>query len=77
MKGAFGSGDTESIRGCATEIAESPEKVGKHWVYHETSLRDETKKLINRIENMTPFHRGLAELTACLLPSVGQLLGEE
>ena len=60
LKGAFGSGDTESIRGWATEIAESPEKVGKHWVYHETSLRDGTKKLINRIENMTPFHQGLA-----------------
>ena len=77
LKGAFGSGDTESIRGWATEIAGSPEKVSKHWVYHETSLRDGTKKLINRIENMTPFHQGLAELAACLFPSVGQFLGEE
>jgi len=74
---AFSSDEAEIIRGWATEIAERTEEAGKHWVYHETSLLDGEKQLINRIENMTPFHKGLAELAACLLPSVGHLLGEE
>mgnify|MGYP003996602303 CR=1 FL=1 len=77
LMGAFSSGEAESIRGWATEIAERPEEAGKHWVYHETSLLDGSKELINRIENMTSYHEGFAELAACLLPSVGQLLGEK
>jgi|TARA_B100000315_G_scaffold185427_1_gene174568 ectoine hydroxylase-related dioxygenase (phytanoyl-CoA dioxygenase family) len=77
LVGAFSSDEAESIRGWATEIAERPVEAGKHWVYHEKSLLDDTEELINRIENMTPYHDGLAELAACLIPSVGQLLGEE
>jgi ectoine hydroxylase-related dioxygenase (phytanoyl-CoA dioxygenase family) len=40
-------------------------------------LLDGKKELINRIENMTPFHDGLFELAGCFIPSIGQLLGEE
>lgn len=74
---AFDAGDTADIQRWAAEITERPEEAGKHWVYHETSLLDGEKDLINRIENMTPFHSGLRELADCFLPSVGQLLGEK
>jgi 2-aminoethylphosphonate dioxygenase len=77
LPGAFNASEAEDIRKWAAEIAARPETVGAHWVYHETSLLDDQKDLINRIENMTPFHGGLAELAFSLIPSCGQLLGEE
>lgn len=77
LRQAFNPSEAATICDWATEIAERPEEIGKHWVFHETSLLDDKKSLINRIENMTPFHAGLDELAKCLLPSCGQLLGEE
>jgi len=76
LKSAFNAAETEAIQYWATDIAALPEEAGRHWVYHETSLLDGKKDLINRIENMTPFHEGLSELAGSFMPSVGQLLGE-
>jgi hypothetical protein len=74
---AFSGSVSKNIQKWADEISRLPEKIGKHWVYHETSLLDEKKDLINRIENMTPFHKGLSILANSFIPSCGQLLGEE
>ncbi|MBT3989061.1 MAG: phytanoyl-CoA dioxygenase family protein [Rhodospirillaceae bacterium] len=77
LNDAFKDAEIDAIRAWAGEIAARPEEIGTQWVYHETSLLDGHKDLINRIENMTPFHEGLSKLANCLIPSVGQLLGEE
>ena len=77
LREAFSASVSENIRKWADEIANFPEEVGKHWVYHEPSLLDEKRNLINRIENMTPFHGGLSALANSFVPSCGQLLGEE
>jgi hypothetical protein len=77
LREAFNSSVSENIREWADEISRLPEKIGKHWVYHESSLLDEKRNLINRIENMTPFHKGLSALADSFIPSCGQLLGEE
>ena len=77
LPNGFGPAQTENIRKWASEIAGRPEEIGKHWVYHETSLIDDKQDLINRIENMVPYHEGLAELAYSLIPSCGQLLGEK
>ena len=74
---AFSASDMANILAWTDDIATRPEEPGKHWVYHEQSLQDGGTDLINRIENMTPFHPGFAELANSLLPSVGDLFGEE
>lgn len=75
--GAFTADEARRLDAWAKDLAERPEQVGQHWVYHELSLKGDGCKLINRIENMTPFHAGYRELADVLRASVGQLLGEE
>ena len=73
---AFNAFEAAAIQEWSFELSELPEEPGKHWVYHEPSLLSDNQELINRIENMTQFHKGFSELAECLKTSVGQLLGE-
>ncbi|NQV55102.1 MAG: phytanoyl-CoA dioxygenase family protein [Rhodospirillales bacterium] len=73
----FSEGDAAAIQNWTKELAERPEVPGEHWVYHEDSKLEGGVQLINRIENMTPFHDGFAQLAKMLTPAVSQLLGEE
>jgi hypothetical protein len=77
VRGGFQPDDIARIEAWATEITSWPEEPGRHWVYHEKSLLDSDTSLINRIENMTPFHDGFRELAKVLEKPVGQLLGED
>ena len=72
---AFSSSDIEIIDKWAKEVEELPEEAGKHWGFHESGQID-NKKLINRIEYISPFHNGFATLTNVLKIMVEQLLGE-
>ena len=74
---AFDVAEAKTIQDWTVELTEAPEEPGRHWVYHETSLVKKDLSLINRIENMTPFHEGFRRLADSLLLSVGQLFGEE
>ena len=63
---AFNAVEAQTIHDWAVELAEAPEEPDRHWVYHETSLVDKNLSLINRIENMTPFHADFEDwLAAC------------
>ena len=73
IPGAFSSSEASTIQQWAIELSEMPEETGKHWVYHESSLLVDSNVLINRIENMTPFHRGFFELADSLKFSVRKL----
>ena len=77
VRGALQQSDVARIDSWTDELVNRPEAPGQHWVYHEKSLRDDGANLISRIENMTPFHIGFAELADVLRTTVGQLLGEE
>ena len=77
LPGAFSPTEAKLLDSWVSDLAKRPEQVGQHWVYHETSLKGDGKQLINRIENMTPFHAGMKELAQSLRASIGQLLGEE
>ena len=77
LRSGFGAEDTRRIEAWTHEIAERPEAIGKHWVFHEQSRLDPTRRLINRIENLSPFHEGFATLAKVLAAPVGQLLGED
>jgi len=77
MRQAFGSQDMAAVFDWCGEILDAPEMSGRHWVYHEKSLKVAEQDLICRIENIAPFHEGFAELAEALRHPVGQLLGEE
>jgi len=77
VRGAFPSDQMTSIASWADQLLAMPEESGRHWVYHEPSLKGDGEDLISRIENISPFHAGFLELSEALKAPVGQLLGEE
>ena len=77
VHGAFNADDMKAISDWSDEMLTRPEESGKHWVYHEKSLKGDNADLVSRIENIAPFHAGFQEFTEALRAPVGQLLGEE
>ena len=73
---AFGIKDMTVIKRWTQEVEDLPEQPGRHWVFHEKSRLNEDD-LINRIEYISPFHDGFANLTAVLRAPAAQLYGEE
>ena len=74
---AFTPDEVKRIETWTQELVALPEESGKHWVYHEKSLKGGDADLISRIENIVPFHDGFEKLSTVLKGPVGQLLGEE
>jgi hypothetical protein len=77
LRAGFGAEEVAKLDLWARELAAFPEVPGRHWVYHEKSKLDPNRELISRIECISPFHTGFAELSRVLKGPVGQLLGEE
>lgn len=77
VKNGFNQEDISTIESWTTELADMPEKSGTHWVYHEKSKINPDIELINRIENISPFHQGFAELSDVLKSPMAQLYNEE
>jgi len=73
---AFDRNDMRTIKQWAAEVENLPEEPGRHWVFHEKS-RLNGDDLINRIEYISPFHDGFAQLTAILGVPAAQLFAEE
>jgi len=77
VRQGFNADEMKQIDSWSKELVGLPEASGKHWVYHEKSLKGDDADLIGRIENIAPFHDGFAELSQVLRAPVAQLLGEE
>ena len=77
LRGAFGGTDMRQILQWAAEVEQLPEVSGRQWVFHEKSRTDPDADLISRIEYISPFHGGFAELSALLARPAAQVLGEE
>jgi len=77
IRNGFNQEDTSLIESWAAELVEMPEKSGGHWVYHEKSRINPDVNLISRIENISPFHHGFAELSDFLCSPMSQLLDED
>jgi len=77
VRQGFDADEMKQIDTWTKELVGLPEVSGKHWVYHEKSLKGDDADLIGRIENIAPFHDGFAELSQVLRAPVAQLLGEE
>lgn len=52
----FGPAVTADILCWTADLETAPETPGKHWVYHEDSLTEPGKRVIQRIENFVPYH---------------------
>lgn len=76
LPGAFDAGEMAQIEGWTTELGAMPEVSGRQWVFHEPSQLDPEIELISRIEKISPFHAGFAELSEVLAGAAGQLLGD-
>ncbi len=60
--GFFSATETAEISGSIDELLARPEIPGTHWVYHQPSLLDPSRRLVQRIENFCPHHAGLDAL---------------
>ncbi len=58
----FSTEQTRELLRWTTELETAPEKPGRHWVYHEESLTEPGRSVIQRIENFCPFHAELDTL---------------
>ncbi len=52
----------EALLRWTEELQHAPERPGAHWVYHEDSLTEPGRRVMQRIENFCPVHPGLDEL---------------
>jgi len=77
IKGALSPDNIRDFTKWTDDVLAIPEEARKQWVYHEKSLKEDGVKLVNRIENITPFHNGFRKMTETLRQPVGQLFGEE
>jgi 2-aminoethylphosphonate dioxygenase len=55
IRGFFGASETADLLRWTGELATAPEKAGRHWVYHEDSVTEPRRPVIQRIENFCPF----------------------
>jgi ectoine hydroxylase-related dioxygenase (phytanoyl-CoA dioxygenase family) len=60
-----------------TQLQESPEVSGRHWVYHEDSVTTPGRRVIQRIENFCPYHEGFDQFIrgGALARWTGALMG--
>ena len=62
LPGFYDAVETEEITGWVDEITAWPEAPGRHMVYHEDSLLEPGRRIVQRIEDLTPFHPGFEKL---------------
>ena len=77
VRNAFNAENIAKIEQWTVELAELPEESGKQWVFHEQSKLNPDEKLICRIEKISPFHKGFAELGEALKKPMSQIMGED
>jgi 2-aminoethylphosphonate dioxygenase len=73
----FGASQVAELLRWTTELETAPEEPGRHWVYREDSLTEPGRRVIQRIENFSPFHAGFEGLIrdGVLARWVGALMG--
>ena len=62
VPGFFDAATTAALLQWTEELEVAPEQPGRHWVYHEDSLTEPGRKVIQRIENFCPVHPGFDRL---------------
>ncbi len=62
VRNFFGAEQMAALLRWTEDLQHAPEKPGQHWVYHEDSLTEPGRRVIQRIENFCPYHAGLDAL---------------
>jgi hypothetical protein len=76
VRNAFSKSEVAEISTWLNEMLARPEEPGKHWVFWEESRKAPGKKIVSRMEKLSPFHGGFKSLTETLAGPTSQLLGE-
>ncbi len=78
VPGLFDPAEMETIAAWTDEVQGWPETPGEHMMYFEESLTDAGERILNRVENVLPFHAQFHELaTGPKMQGVcAQLFGE-
>ena len=78
LPGFFSASEIRQIVAWTDEVAAWPAEPGRHMVYHEDSVSGENRRILQRIEDLTPFHAGFRSLyrDSPLIRAVSELLGE-
>lgn len=61
-RGFFGPREIAAIAAWADEVRGWPERAGHHMVYYEDSQSGPPGRIVQRIEDLTPFHDGFRDL---------------
>ncbi len=62
VPGFFDSDEMEQINSWTDEVIAWPEEPGRHMVYYEDSVKEMNRRVVQRIENFTPYHPGFEAL---------------
>ncbi len=76
--GLYGPEEMAEITAWTEQVTAWPEVPGRHMVYHEQSLTDPDGKVIQRVEDFTPYHEGFRRIFEQdrMARAVAELLGE-
>jgi hypothetical protein len=79
IRGFFVAAECTELRRWTEEIAGAPELPGRHMVYYEDSMTEPGRRIVQRIENVCPFHPGFDTRLrhGRLIAWAGALLGGE
>jgi len=77
-RGLFTGDEMARIAAWTDEVQRLPEVPGKYMMYFEPSLLEPGRRVIQRIENFSPYHAGFASLfdSGQMRGAVAQLFGE-
>jgi ectoine hydroxylase-related dioxygenase (phytanoyl-CoA dioxygenase family) len=62
LPGFYDAAETGEIVSWVDEVTAWPEAPGRHMVYHEDSLLEPGRRIVQRIEDVTSFHPGFEKL---------------
>ena len=79
VPGYFKSEEIKQITSWTDEVIAWPQEPGRHMVYYEDSVKEANRRVVQRIENFTPYHPGFETLftQSRLARVVGSLFAEE
>ena len=78
LPGFFTRAEIGRIAAWTDEVASWPEEPDKHFVYHENSALQDNERIVQRIEDLAPYHTGFRSLylEGPLFDAVSELFGE-
>ena len=78
VPGFFNAEEVRRVTAWTDEITAWPEAPGRHMVYYEDSLSELGTRVVQRIEDVTPFHGGFKDMFTAgpMVDAVAELFGE-